>query len=146
MTRPNPVRTPDGYASKAGGAGGGEPVNLAVAFYTGYDAASDAPISLGSRVASDVAGGTFDVSVAGFGFAVGDTVELVVNQPGPPPTTPATLGGAVITDPVGSTPGSITATINLAVAPAESVGQYALVVTNSDGNRGLANVQINPAA
>lgn len=128
-----------------GGAGGGQAPAIAVATFTGYDPVTGAPISLGSRVDAGVANGTFDVVVAGYGFATGDSVSLEPNQPGPI-TDPATVSGTVFVDPAGTTPGSITATIDLAATPADSVGQYLLVVTNAAGLRGVANVQINPAA
>lgn len=145
MTRPNPVRTPDGYASISSG-GGGVPVNIAVGFYTGYASAMDAPLSLGAKVADDVGGGTFDVVLTGFGFDDGtaSTVELVPN--GPPITAAATISAVAWTAPSGSTPGSIQVSIDLDGTPADSIGQYALVVTNDDGNRAIANVEIIAAA
>lgn len=137
----NPNRTPDGY-KRVSGDDVPYPA-IVVAGYTGYLATAGIPLSKGALVDDAVAGGTFDVFVQGFGFEnASASFDLIPIGPGLP-ATPATIQSVTPQgDPSGATPGAAQVTIELAGVPAESIGQYALVMTNGRGNQDLVNVTI----
>lgn len=139
MARPNPVRTPEGFNRIDVS---GDPVpQIVVGGYTQYDAINDAPLSKGAKITDEVAGGTADVFIQGFGFDAAATFDLVVS--GAPPIAPATIQAvAFLSAPSGTTPGVFQVTIALDATPADSRGQYALVMTNAQGNRDLVNVLV----
>jgi len=137
---PEPVRGPNGFIPDSNGGGGGAAApDLIVGFYPGYDSTISAPLSKGMKFTTAVQ--PLDFGVAGFGFDDTASVDLVVIGP-TPVLTPATLTNVVITNGSGTDPATIAGTFVLASIPVESVGQYALVVTNADGERGLVSVEI----
>lgn len=99
-------------------------------------------IGKGQAIEAPLTPTVVDLAIGGFGF---DTTSVVDIQPlGAPPVVPATLAGPpVITDPVGTTPGTITQQIT--VDP-DSSGIYAVSVTNAAGQIGCVRLQISPQA
>lgn len=135
---PEPLRGPNGFIPPSED---GDPPSIAVGGFTGYDAINDAPLSKGAKILDTVAGGTADVFVQGFGFDSTATFALV--PVGAPPVAPATIQSVTsLGDPSGTTPGTFQVTIALDATPADSRGQYALVMTTAEGKRDLVNVLI----
>lgn len=138
---PKRYRDDAGFSVPSGGADGGATPDL---FYIVANPASPAgdQIGKGQSIQEPAIPTAIDIAIGGFGF---DTTAVVDIQPlGAPPATPASIAAPpVITDPVGSVPGTIQQQIT--VGPG-ATGIYAISVTNAAGQIGCVRLQVTPQA
>ena len=133
------TRVGDFGASSGGGAQGPD---LSVGGYATYNSETSPPLSEGIRILTNAPADPFQIILAGYGFADGDTIDLQPVGGGPPPAVPATLSGAATyTDPSGTTAGSIIQSIT-GHTSADAIGIYTMSVTNSAGLIGSIMIEI----